>query len=459
MYVRLPLVGLLLAGLMGPAARADVQPHPLFCENLVLQQGTAVPVWGTADPGEKVSVRCQGQEVSVVADKDGQWLVRLQDLKPGGPYELTITGKNSIRLENVLVGEVWLCSGQSNMEWSVKASADADKNIAASANDRIRLFTVPRTKAETPQTHLKGNWSVCGPATVAGFSAVGYYFGRDLQKALNVPVGLIHSSWGGTAAELWTSRRVLDSNPNFPKNGGQLYNGMIAPLIPYAIKGVIWYQGESNAGRAWQYRSLFPAMIQNWRDDWKQGDFPFLYVQLAPFMKIVNEPSESAWAELREAQLLTLKQPNTAMAVITDLGDEKDIHPRRKEPVGQRLALAALGRVYGRKIVYSGPIYESMKVEGNQAILRFQHTGSGLIVKGDRLTGFTIAGEDRKFVNADAVIVEDRVVVSSPSVSRPVAVRFGWANYPLVNLYNKEGLPASPFRTDDFPLLTAPKKP
>jgi sialate O-acetylesterase len=494
-------------------ARADVKPHPLITENMVLQQGVKVPLWGDADDGEKVTVSCQGQTVSATA-QNGKWQVCLENLKAGGPYPLTIAGKNTITYKNVLVGEVWIASGQSNMEWPLRASDGAEKHIGASANPLIRLFTVPHTTAQTPQTTVNSKWVECGPTTVPSFSAVAYFFGRELQKSRGVPVGLIHTSWGGTPAEAWTSQAALEAQPslkhylaareqalaNYPqamekykadlekhkaavekaKAEGKtpppaprqpappdksphipssLYNGMIAPLIPYAIKGAIWYQGESNAGRAYEYRTLFPAMIKNWRDDWKQGDFPFLLVQLAPFMQISKTPQESAWAELREAQLLATKAcPNTGMAVITDVGDERDIHPKWKDPVGARLALAARAIGYGEKIEFSGPLYDSVKFEGNKAILSFTHTTGGLVAKGTELTGFTITGEDKKFVNAKAEIQDQHVVVWSDEVTKPVAVRFGWANYPVVNLWNKEGLPATPFRTDDFPLTTAPKK-
>jgi sialate O-acetylesterase len=308
---------------------------------------------------------------------------------------------------------------------------------------------------------------------VPDFSAVAYFFGRDLQSKLGVPVGMIHTSYGGTPAEAWTSRAALEANADLksllasPPAGTQafqrptgLYNAMIHPLIPYAIKGAIWYQGESNAGRAYQYKTLFPTMIRNWRQDWGQGDFPFLFVQLAPFHKKVSQPGDSQWAELREAQRLTLKQvPATAMAVITDVGDEDDIHPQKKEPVGQRLALAALALAYGKDVEYSGPAYAGMEVRGHEIWLRFDHVDGGLVAMGDALEGFTIAGADQKFHPATAEIRGDKVVVSSPEVSQPVAVRYGWADYPVVNLANRAGLLASPFATDDFPWITAPKPP
>lgn len=494
-------ISVVLMTLVSSAVWAEVKPHALFSDNAVLQQGVSVPVWGTAKDGEKVTVKFAGQEVATTA-QGGKWRVRLKPLKAGGPFTMTIVGENTIELKNILIGEVWVCSGQSNMQWPLSASANAQEHIANSKDPMLRLFTVPRRATDAPESDVQGNWVECAPESVSGFSAVGYFFGRDLRKALNVPVGLINTSYGGTPAEAWTSRRVLESNPvlrgylerhelavrNYPQalerykaaeekakaEGRQpprppvhpaqspqrpcgLYNAMIAPLMPYAIKGVIWYQGESNVGRAYEYRTLFPAMIRNWREDWGQGDFPFLFVQLAPFMKIVTEPEESAWAELREAQLLTLKTPKTGMAVITDVGDPDDIHPKQKEPVGARLALAARHIAYGERIVYSGPIYKSMKVEGNKIVLSFDHVGSGLVAKDGDLKGFTIAGEDRKFYNAQAEIKGNTVVVSCPQVERPIAVRYGWANCPVVNLFNKEGLPASPFRTDDFPITTQPK--
>jgi sialate O-acetylesterase len=516
-----------LACTHAPSALGACQPHTLFSDGMVLQQGMKVPVWGTADDNERVTVQFQNQEVATTA-KHGRWMLRLENLKAGGPFEMTITASNTIRIKNVLVGEVWICSGQSNMEFPVSACANAKEAVADSKNPMIRLFTVPHRTGFVPRHSLKGAWKECEPHTVGDFTAVGYFFGRDLQKALGVPVGLIETSWGGTLCEAWTSRRALEQHPDFkdlatrdaqpweryaqalrkyeqarqrsedaiaepegaksptsarrkrasnsgtknakpaprppqppvnpahdPNMASSLYNGMLAPLIPYAIRGAIWYQGESNADRAYQYRTLFPNMIRNWREDWAQGDFPFLFVQLAPWREIVKEPQESAWAELREAQLLTsLHVPHTGMAVITDVGDEKDIHPRQKEPVGARVALAALAIAYGRPVAYSGPVYESIKVEGGKAILTFKHVGGGLVAKDGPLNGFAIAGDDRKFTNAQAEIHGSEVIAWSPKISRPVAVRYGWANYPLGNLWNKDGLPASPFRTDDFPAVT-----
>jgi sialate O-acetylesterase len=368
------------------------------------------------------------------------------------------------------------------MEWSVSSSANAKEVIENSKNPKIRLFTVEHRVSETPvadvavntanKNRIVGKWLECGPDAVPSFSAVAYFFGRDLQKALSVPVGLVHSSWGGTVAEAWTTSEALAADPSLqyllpkspiaggnPNQGTVLFNGMIAPLLPYAIKGAIWYQGESNAGRAWEYRTLFPTMIKSWRTAFKQGDFPFLFVQLAPFMATTTVPADTNWAELRDAQQYTsLTVPNTAQAVITDVGETSDIHPRRKEPVGARLALAARALAYREKIAYSGPVFQDLSIDGNKAVLRFSHLDKGLEAKGGLPLGFTVAGEDKQFLNAHAEIKGDKVIVWNDKVEKPVAVRFGWANYPFVDLWNKDGLPASPFRTDNFPLLTQPKK-
>jgi sialate O-acetylesterase len=435
-------------------------------------------VWGTADEGETVTVNISGPGASAppvsAVTTNGRWLVQLAALKAGGPFTLTISGKNSVTVKDVLVGEVWVASGQSNMEWPLSLTDGAKKTIAASANPNIRLFSVPKNVSDVPIKELNSKWLECDPNTVVSFSAVAFFFARDLQKSLHVPVGLIHSSWGGTVAEAWASRAALEANPELkrlipgkilvddkkpnPNQGTALFNGMIEPLLPFAIKGAIWYQGESNASRAHEYRTLFPTMIQSWRDAWKNPNMPFLFVQLAPWQKIVAEPQDSAWAELREAQLLTsLKLPHTGMAVITDVGDPKDIHPRKKEPVGGRLALAAEALVYGHNIEYAGPLFDKLTVEGNKAMLSFTHVGKGLTAKGSPLTGFTIAGADRRFHNAVAKIDRDKIIVESDKVAKPVAVRYGWCDCPVVNLWNADGLPASPFRTDDFPGVTAPK--
>ncbi len=447
----IPVAGTLLAG----SAFAEVKPHALFSNGAVLQQGMKVPVWGTAKDGEKVTVRCQEQEASTTA-KDGKWKVELAPLKAGGPFEMTIAGDNTIKLSDILVGEVWIASGQSNMQWSVKQSDDPQNTVNNSANPQIHLITVPRRATPEPQADIDAKWEKCGPETIGEFSAVAYFFGRDLEKQLKVPVGLISTNYGGTPAEAWTSHAGLEADSSLktlaaspattgPNSPGGLYNAMIHPLIPYAIRGAIWYQGESNAGRAYEYRTLFPTMIKDWRAKWGEGDFPFLLVQLAPFLKIDFEPQDSAWAELRDAQLMSTQTlPGVGMAVITDVGDESDIHPRWKAPVGNRLSLAARALAYGEKIPYSGPEYSQQQVDGDKIVLSFKHADGGLVAKGGVLQGFTIAGADKKFVNARAEIQGDKIVVSSPAVKQPVAVRYGWSNYPLVNLWNGAGLPASP---------------
>jgi sialate O-acetylesterase len=503
------LIGCLSAlALSGMVASAEVKLPALFSDNMVLQRDKPVAVWGWAADGERVTVSI-GNQQATAETRSGKWLVYLPKLKAGGPYTLNVRGSNELVRTNVLVGEVWICSGQSNMEWRMSQSFEPAEDIRTSKNNRIRLFTVPKLKAGDPVEDIQSSWVPCEPSEVANFSAVAYYFGRDLQRELGVPVGLIHTSWGGSPAEVWMRHEALAENQlyqteildPFPdqlkrheaeiekwekekaeleKEGekisrgrpwgiwkpSELYNGMIAPLIPFAIRGAIWYQGESNAGRAYQYRTLFPDMITNWRQDFGQGDFPFLLVQLAPWdrnkkrdlSEITRQPTESDWAELREAQLLSTKVlPNVGMAVITDVGDKDDIHPARKAPVGARLARAAKHVAYHAKGTHLSPTYSGMQVNGNKAIISFDNVGRGLVAKDGDLTGFAIAGKDRKFVWANAVIEDNKVVVSHPSVPQPVAVRFGWADYPVVNLFNKEGLPASPFRTDNFPMLTGPR--
>ncbi|MCG3150360.1 MAG: hypothetical protein PCFJNLEI_03843 [Verrucomicrobiae bacterium] len=482
---------ILLLCLLTATTHAAIQPHGLFSNGGVLQQGVEVPVWGTANTGDKVTVKFQGQEVSTVA-QDGRWLVKLQPLKPGGPFTMSIADRE---ITDLHVGEVWVCSGQSNMEWPLQKTTNAAAAIAGANDPLLRVLTVPATFIAEPQLDINAQWRICSSNTAPHFTAVGYYFGRELRQALKVPVGLVNSSVGGTPAQAWASAPSMRGDPQYsefftghdksisnyfaalakytdellpkwqaeaaeakadarpePKKPaapvspvdrgpGCLFNGMIAPLLPYAIRGVIWYQGESNVNNPAQYQTLFPTLIRDWRNAWQQGDFPFLFVQIAPFRTMTPK--------LREAQLRVWQQTtNTAMVVTTDCGDALDIHPRWKEPVGQRLARAARAIAYGEKIEYSGPLYDSLKVDGNRIVLNFQHTGTGLVAKGDNLKGFTIAGADKIFTNANAQIAGNQVIVSSPAIPQPVAVRYGWSNVPDVNLYNHEGLPAVPFRTD-----------
>ncbi len=467
MHSRFTWFASVLALLSINSAQAEIKPHALFSDNAVLQQGVKVPVWGTTDKPDAVKVSFAGQEVTATP-ANNQWRVDLAPLKAGGePQSMMISqGDAKLEIKNILIGEVWLCGGQSNMQWAVSQSVGAQEAIAGPPNDNIRLLTVRRRGNPTPEAaaQLEQNWIACTPQSLPGFTAVGYFFGREINKTQKVPVGLISSNVGGTTAERWMSKESIESNPDLkemskPQGASDLHNAMIAPLAPFAIRGAIWYQGESNADRAYQYRKLLPAMIKNWRDTFGQGEFPFLIVQLAPFMDITPEPTDSAWAELRDAQLYTAKTvPIAAQAVITDVGEEKDIHPPKKEPVGVRLALAARALSYGEKIEYSGPVFDKLIVSGDKAIVQFQHVGGGLVAKDDDLKGFTIAGEDRKFYNANAKIEAGVVVVSSDKVPKPIAVRYGWANYPVVNLWNKDGLPATPFRTDDFPVTTQEKK-
>lgn len=466
---------------MPSLARADVKPHALCSEGMVLQQKSKAKVWGTAEAGEAVTVTFRDSKATTKADDSKNWVVEIETGTAGGPFELTIAGKNTIAYKNVLVGEVWVCSGQSNMEWSVNSCDKTDKEYATSAphNPMLRMFSVKKSPQATPQADTAGTWTDAMPKTVGGFSATGYFFGRHLQETMKVPVGLIHTSWGGTRIETWMSKAALaaagvkETTPDKPgaNSASALYNGMLFPILNYSVKGAIWYQGESNAGAGYKYRTLHNGMIESWRNEFKNPDLAFHFVQLAPFTAVQPKPGESSWAELREAQTLTLKLKNTGMAVITDFGNEYDIHPTPKRPVGERLALAARATTYGEKIVFMGPLYQSVKFEGKKAVLTFDHVGGGLVSKemvktlvnakggaawrvkegssdGAALVGFTVAGKDKVFHHAKAEIVGSTVVVTSDAVAEPTAVRFGWANHPVCNLFNREGLPASPFRTD-----------
>ena len=520
---RLPVC--LIALTLVSSAWGVVKPNALFSDNAVLQRDMPVPVWGIAAPGEKVTVEFAKQKKVATADAQGQWKVTLDSMPASGESrELRIAGNlgseiSNVICANVLVGEVWICAGQSNMAYGGKVDTNA-----ATQGPKLRMFTVEKQDGLKPRTDMTGKWGEWTPGGKVS-SGVGYYFGRDILKATGVPVGMIRSAVGGTHAALWISltglekepalrgyaestRKAMDKfdaaaeakfaqeladypaqlkeweqkvgkeylesvkvwteksknnrggvgapvgpmpqppvpKPAAPKDLSRscpsvLFNGMIAPLIPYAIKGTIWYQGESNNGKPYEYRTLFPRLIGDWREQWGGRDFPFLFVQIAP--------QQAMTPELREAQFLSWKKtPNTAMAVITDVGDAKNIHPPQKEPVGARLALAARALAYGEKLEYSGPEYDSFTADKSRVVLSFKHVGGGLVAKDGPLKGFTIAGADHQFVPAKAEIVNDTIVVSSDQVPAPVAARYGWANVPDVNLWNKAGLPASPFRTD-----------
>jgi sialate O-acetylesterase len=512
--IRRILVFVFLFVICGFSARAEIVLPKIIGNNMVLQRNENVIILGEAEPGENITVSFCGQKVSAVSDKGGQWKVKMGPFKAGGPFEMKVSGNtDEITVNNVLIGDVWVCSGQSNMQLGVSEVLNAAQEIANADNPNIRLLTIPLKVSDTPQSKFTAKWLICGPKTVRPFSATAYFFGKELQKELNIPIGLINSSWGGTPIAAWMSAEAfgsdpdfrlihersnntlsdyklkkeeyeqkksewmelaekaqansdpLPSRPKFPEKPpyqilpSYLYNAMISPLISYPIKGAIWYQGEADAAFAYQYRKLFPAMIEDWRNAWGQGDFPFLFVQLANYMQSKRMPSQSAWAELREAQSMTLSCQNTGMAVTIDIGNPTNIHPKNKQEVGRRLALAALSVAYGRKIVYSGPIYELMEITDNKIYLSFNHIGSGLMAKSNEpLSGFAIAGEDRKFVWANAEIEGDKVVVWSDDVWNPVAVRYAWGDNPVCNLYNKEGLPASPFRTDNWPGITINNK-
>ncbi|BCM93761.1 acetylxylan esterase [Abditibacteriota bacterium] len=494
-------IGLLTLFVGGNSAHADVKMSALWSDGIVLQRGAPIPVWGTADVGEGVSVALGQSKQSVVADANGKWLLHLPAMAAASGLEMTVSGKNTLHISNVAVGEVWLASGQSNMELRVPRVLQADAEIAAANYPLIRQFRVGRNIAETPQTDLKGTWEAASPQTVSDFTAVGYFFARELFQKLGVPVGIIHSSYGGTPAEAWTSESTLKSNPalavvydNWTKTlaaypqekekydrqmvrwneraatakaagkpapvaliapagpGGKatpsgLYNGMIAPLVPYGIKGILWYQGESNSRDPQLYQKLFPALIQGWRHDWN-AELPFLFVQLANFHKVQTLPSEGGWALIREAQASALSLPDTGMAVTIDLGQANEIHYPNKQEVGRRLALVALARQYGQTVEFSGPQYSGMSIEPGAIRLRFTHAQGLKASEGGELKGFAIAGKDGNFVWAQAKIEGEAVLLSSPQVPAPVAARYDWADNPVGNLVNAAALPAVPFRTD-----------
>ena len=469
---------LLLVVAAASSVQADVTLPNVFGDNMVLQRGQPLKFWGKADPGENVTVslwRKQGgdavaREVVTKADGSGNWKLAVKPYLHAGPISVAIRGKNTINLKNVLIGEVWICSGQSNMAWTLNRTNNSKQEIAGAKYPNIRVFRVKRTPKSQPQddVQLTASWKECSPETIPDFSAVAYFFGRHLNQELDVPIGLIETAWGGTRIEPWTppvgfkqvpklqslvkeAEEVQKRDPIFKVNQQTptvLYNGMVHGLVPFSMRGAIWYQGESNRADGMMYYEKMKGLIYGWRKVWNQGDFPFLFVQLAPYTYGGND--DTMLPKIWEAQTATLSVVNTGMAVTVDIGNVKDIHPTNKQDVGKRLALWALAKTYGKKdLVYSGPLYQSMSIDKGKIRIKFKHVGSGLISRDDKqLSWFTIAGKEGEFVSAKAEIDGDSVLVSSDKISKPKAVRFGWNQLAEPNLSNKEGLPASPFRTD-----------
>ncbi len=508
-----------LSLIFSPALRAELKLPAIISDHMVLQQKQANPIWGWDTPGTKITVHFAGQEKTTETSADGRWTVKL-DAAPASaqPQTLAITGTSKREIQDVLVGEVWMCSGQSNMGFSLNEAWNGDIEAAASKLPNLRLIKVPRVGTQELQNDFKGEWKASAPDTASNFSAVGFLYGRYLHEILGVPVGLIDNSWGGSAAEAWVRRTSLESDPRFAllmentakredalqspnakeqhqaavdrhkaaaakaraegkpaprapqspdawlagnQRPGNIFNGVVNPTLGYGIKGVIWYQGESNASRAHEYRELFPFMIEQWRKEWAQGDFPFYWVQLADYLPEKAEPGESTWAELREAQTRTLALPNTGQAVIVDLGEGRDIHPRNKHDVAARLVRWALVQDYGLKFPHRSPEFKSLSIDGAKARVTFDCFGSSLRpfdVADAR--GFAICGEDKVWHWAKGKIVgKDAVDLTSDAIPKPVAVRYAWADNPVCNLFSNDGLPVTPFRTDEFEMITKPAPP
>ena len=508
---------LLLLLALAPAVHAELRLPAIIGDHMVLQQNLPNPLWGWDAPGTQVTVTFAGQTKSTQAGPDGKWTVKLDPVPANErPQTLTITGTEKKEIQDVLVGEVWMCSGQSNMGFTLAGDWKGDLEAAASRLPNLRLIKVPQVGTQELQNDFRGQWRASTPETARNFSAVGFYFGRYVHLILGVPVGLIDNAWGGSAAEAWVRRESLERDARFkplmestakqeawlqsekakadyeaqlakwrdsvetakaeqrpaPRRPsspfdwltgnarpGNIFCGVLNPTLGYGLKGVIWYQGESNAGRAWEYAALFPFLIEQWRKEWNQGDFPFYWVQLANFMARRPEPGESSWAELRESQTKTLKLPNTGQAVIIDLGEGKDIHPKNKYDVAARLARWALVKDYGMKFPYRSPEFKGMEISGNKALLTFDCFGSRLRpFDVEQAIGFAVCGEDKVWHWAKgAVRGKDRVEVWSDDVASPIAVRYAWADNPECNLFSNDGLPLTPFRTDDFDMITRPK--
>ena len=497
---------------LAPVLRAELKLPAIIGDHMVLQQNQSDPIWGWDTPGTKITVSFAGQDYSATAGSDGKWVVKLAPLPANAtPRTLTVVGSTKLEVSDVLVGEVWMCSGQSNMGFTLARDWNGDLEAAAAKLPNLRLISIPRVGTQELLKDFKGQWQPSTTAAALNFSALGFLYGRYLHEILNVPVGLIDNSWGGSAAEAWVRRSSLENNPRFkqllaaavkreaellpdqgkaeldklmadwkaaclkagatnppwqPENWlagksrpGNIFAGVLHPTLGYGIKGVIWYQGESNAERAYEYGSLFPFMIEQWRQEWGQGDFPFYWVQLANYKAEQTNPGESGWAELRETQTKTMQLKNTGQAVIIDLGEGKDIHPRNKHDVAARLVRWALVKDYGMKLPYRSPEFKRVAFTGNKALVTFDCFGSKLRPFGvAEPRGFAICGADQVWHWATGTMVgTDQVQVSSPAVAAPLAVRSAWADNPVCNLFSNDGLPVTPFRTDDFEMTTKPK--
>ncbi|MBI4625949.1 MAG: sialate O-acetylesterase [Verrucomicrobia bacterium] len=499
---------------LAPALRAELKLPAIIGDHMVLQQKQSNPIWGWDTPGTKISVRFAGQSHAATAGGDGRWTVKLAPVAANAtPQTLTIAGSTKRMIQDVLVGEVWMCSGQSNMGFKLNGDWNGDLEAAASKLPNLRLISVPQVGTQELQNDFKGQWRASTPDSAKSFSAVGFLYGRYIHEIVGVPVGLIDNAWGGSAAEAWVRRESLERDPRFkllmentvkreaqlesaqgkanqeealakwkadvekakaekkappraPQSWlagnarpGNIFNGIVHPTLGYGMKGVIWYQGESNAGRAYEHADLFPFMIEQWRKEWRQGDFSFYWVQLADFRAEKASPGESDWAELRETQTRTMRLPNTGQAVIIDLGEGRDIHPRNKHDVAARLVRWALAKDYGMKLPYRSPEFKSLALDGNKATVTLDCFGSSLrpFDVADAV-GFALCGEDRVWHWAAGKIVgKDRVEVWSEKVAAPIAVRYAWADNPVCNLFSEDGLPVTPFRTDDFEMITKPK--
>ena len=524
----LKIISLLLL-ITGLTAHAELRLPAIIGDNMVLQQKQSNPIWGWDTPGTEVKVTLGSQSKTAQADAKGKWTIKLDPLPSSAvPTFMTIQGTTKRELKNILVGEVWVCSGQSNMGFNLNSVWDADLDIATAKYPQIRLISVPQVGTQELQDDFKGQWEECSPLTAGSFTAVGYHYGRVLHEMLGVPVGLIDNAWGGSSCEAWVRRDVLEKDARFkamidkwkqteatytdavfetqkaehqskvdawviarkealkagkpvpanppraPQNvlrgqhrPGNLYAGCLHPILGYGIKGAIWYQGESNASRAHEYGHLFPLMITHWRNEWKQGDFPFYWVQLADFKPEQAEPGDSDWAELRESQTMSIRKlANAGQCVITDLGEANDIHPKNKRDVAERLARWALVKDYGLNLPYRSPELKESTFEGDKALLTFDFAPQGLrTIDVDEVKGFALCGADQKWVWAKASIIggskkgTNQIAVSSPQVPQPVAVRYAWSDNPICNVFSAEGLPVTPFRTDNFPMITDPANP